>query len=154
MSTTAFTQMNVRIDAALKAAGDDALSSIGLTPTQAVRTLWELAAQRGEQLEKVHQFLRSTEEDGNQMNTMRMAWDQMLNDDKHKDIQAFAKRLIVYGFVTSGDISKPGTLFKFVPLSWRREISKNDGMQQSYTEYIDNFIEDGNARHQQAVDNK
>ena len=68
MSTTAFTQMNVRIDAALKVAGDDALSSIGLTPTQAVRTLWELAAQRGEQLEKVHQFLRSTEEDGNQNN--------------------------------------------------------------------------------------
>jgi hypothetical protein len=74
----------------------------------------------------------------------------MLNDDKHKDIQEFAKRLIVYGFVTSGDINKPGTLFKYVPFSWRYEGSKNDGMEKSYTEYISDFIADKNEEHANA----
>lgn len=57
MDAATLTQMNVRIDASLKTAGDEALSSIGYSPTQAVRTLWERAAQRGEQLEAVKRFL-------------------------------------------------------------------------------------------------
>lgn len=35
------TQMNVRLNSDIKAAGDRALASIGVTPTQAVRSLWE-----------------------------------------------------------------------------------------------------------------
>lgn len=57
MGSATVTQMNVRIDASLKTAGDEALSSIGFSPTQAVRALWERAAQRGEQLEAVKRFL-------------------------------------------------------------------------------------------------
>lgn len=36
-------QVNARIDAELKREGDAALAAAGLTPTQAVRALWELA---------------------------------------------------------------------------------------------------------------
>lgn len=46
-------QLNVRMDSELKADGTAALASIGLTPTEAVRALWQRAAERGESLEKV-----------------------------------------------------------------------------------------------------
>ena len=42
--TTASAQINVRLDANLKRTGDTALSSAGMTPSQAVRALWQLAA--------------------------------------------------------------------------------------------------------------
>ena len=61
METGTLTQMNVRIGARLKQAGDDALLSIGFTPTKAVRVLWNYAAQRGEALEEVRQFLTKAE---------------------------------------------------------------------------------------------
>ena len=61
MNSAVSTQMNIRIDASLKKHGDDALSSIGFTPTQAVRALWEHAAKRGEQLEEVKRFLEGSE---------------------------------------------------------------------------------------------
>lgn len=41
---TASAQINVRLDADLKRSGDAALSSAGITPSQAVRALWQLAA--------------------------------------------------------------------------------------------------------------
>ena len=37
-------QMNVRIDEQIKHAGDEVFSSMGLTPTQVVRAVWEYAA--------------------------------------------------------------------------------------------------------------
>ena len=43
MTTTA-AQINVRLDADLKRRGDAALSMAGMTPSQAVRALWQLAA--------------------------------------------------------------------------------------------------------------
>ena len=66
MEAEALTQMNVRMGAHIKQAGDDALSSIGFTPTQAVRALWKYAAQRGEALEEVKQFLVKAESDSAQ----------------------------------------------------------------------------------------
>ena len=43
MTTTA-AQINVRLDVDLKRSGDAALSKAGMTPSQAVRALWQLAA--------------------------------------------------------------------------------------------------------------
>ena len=40
-------QMNVRIDRQLKEAGDAVLTNIGLTPSQAVRALWEYLVVNG-----------------------------------------------------------------------------------------------------------
>lgn len=78
METGAVTQMNVRIGAHLKQAGDDALSSIGFTPTQAVRALWKHAAQRGEALEEVKRFLMKAEgvsaQDEADLNALREGW--------------------------------------------------------------------------------
>ena len=43
-STATTTQINVRIDRALKSSGDAALSDAGITPSEAIRAVWELAA--------------------------------------------------------------------------------------------------------------
>lgn len=40
-------QMNVRLDRQLKEAGDAVLASLGMTPSQAVRELWEYLVERG-----------------------------------------------------------------------------------------------------------
>jgi addiction module RelB/DinJ family antitoxin len=48
------TQMNVRLDAGLKAQGDDVFQRNGITPSQAVRGMWEYVAQTG----KLPDFLR------------------------------------------------------------------------------------------------
>ena len=50
-------QFNARLDRSLKASGDEALSLIGYSPTQAVRALWEKAARRGKDLEEVAELL-------------------------------------------------------------------------------------------------
>ena len=54
---TATIQLNARLDRELKESGDAALSTIGLSPTQAVRALWEKAALRGKDLEEVAELL-------------------------------------------------------------------------------------------------
>ena len=50
-------QLNARMSRDLKKAGDEALALIGLSPTAAVRALWEKAAKRGEDLEQIAQLL-------------------------------------------------------------------------------------------------
>ena len=57
-------QLNARIDRELKAAGDSALSLIGLNPSQAVRALWKKAALRGKDLEEVAELLSPIAERG------------------------------------------------------------------------------------------
>ena len=47
------TQMNVRIDEDLKAAGDAAFRAAGVTPSEVVRSVWEYAASGGEGAGKV-----------------------------------------------------------------------------------------------------
>ncbi len=58
MSTTTV-QMNVRMPAELKAQGDAALASEGVSPSMAVRAVWEKAARRGADLAEVMHLLRS-----------------------------------------------------------------------------------------------
>lgn len=50
-------QMNVRMSRSLKEAGDAALASVGLTPTEVVRAIWEKASRRGKDLESVVRLL-------------------------------------------------------------------------------------------------
>ena len=69
-------QLNARIDREVKAAGDSALSLIGLSPSQAVRALWEKAARRGKDLEEVAEMLSPTPE--------REMWECAL--DKAQDV--------------------------------------------------------------------
>lgn len=52
------TQMNVRIPTEVKTAGDRALASEGLTPTEVVRCVWQKAASRGRGLQEVLDLVR------------------------------------------------------------------------------------------------
>lgn len=57
-------QVNVRMNSRLKEEGDAALARIGLSPTQAIRALWERAAKRGEDLAQVEELLAPRPEAG------------------------------------------------------------------------------------------
>jgi hypothetical protein len=59
-------------------------------------------------------------------------WDKMLKDNKHPDIQEFARDLVVYAFITSGDKNDHGGFFNCVPNSWRIESGYSDYMQDVY----------------------
>lgn len=55
-------QINARIEPALKVAGDKALAAAGLSPTQAIRGLWELAASLTERPQEIRSALFPTQE--------------------------------------------------------------------------------------------
>ena len=57
---TAMVQMNTRIGADEKAAGDKALREAGFTPSAAIRALWNKAACGGEDLQKIVDLLSSS----------------------------------------------------------------------------------------------
>ena len=81
MSLTA--QMNIRIPQEQKAAGDEALLRIGLTPTEAVRALWELASHQGKDLERIRDLLVPTKQDASpKSEALHSGWmivDQLLD---------------------------------------------------------------------------
>ena len=56
-ATTSIVQINARLEQPLKQAGNDALASIGFSPSEAIRALWEKAARRGKDLEEVQMLL-------------------------------------------------------------------------------------------------
>ncbi len=51
-------QLNVRMDRALRDAGNEALRSEGVSPSELVRSIWSLVAQRGEALKSVMDLVR------------------------------------------------------------------------------------------------
>ena len=57
-------QVNARIDASLKAAGDAALAKAGLTPTKAIRALWQRFAELADRPEKIRELVESSDELG------------------------------------------------------------------------------------------
>lgn len=70
------------------------------------------------------------------------AWDDLLQDSKYPELQQFARELIVYAFITSGDNGGNYDLFKYVPNTWRlgqteEGVSYADHMAQQHTKYID-----------------
>lgn len=70
---SALVQMNVRIPADAKAAGDKALMSEGLTPTEVVRRVWEKAARRGKDLQQVLNLVREPSEAKSATNPLEVA---------------------------------------------------------------------------------
>lgn len=59
-STALTTQINVRMNKDLKEKGDAGLASLGVTPTEAIRHVWELAASGGAGLKKLDGFLSAS----------------------------------------------------------------------------------------------
>lgn len=66
------------------------------------------------------------------------AWDDLLNDASHPEVQKFAKDLCVYAFVTSGDQGGRTKLFQYVPNSFREESGYVDHVRQVLAELKDN----------------
>ena len=60
-------QINVRLDRELKEAGDRELERMGVTPSQAVRALWEKLARGGEDAEAVRKLLAEPPEPAREM---------------------------------------------------------------------------------------
>lgn len=55
----AIAQVNARIDASLKTAGDAALAKAGLTPTKAIRAMWQRFAELADRPEKIRELVES-----------------------------------------------------------------------------------------------
>jgi hypothetical protein len=56
-STARSTQINVRLEPQLKQAGDAALTEVGLSPSEVVRSVWSAMAARGERRERLLELL-------------------------------------------------------------------------------------------------
>ncbi len=57
IAPTKTVQMNTRIDAGIKAAGDRAFSRLGYTPSQVVRIIWNFAARHENDPQALHEYL-------------------------------------------------------------------------------------------------
>ena len=73
---------------------------------------------------------------------LSQAWDDLLQDCKYPELQQFARELVVYAFITSGDNGGNYDLFKYVPNTWRlgqteEGVSYADHMAQQHTKYVD-----------------
>lgn len=94
----------------------------------------------GDSLPKFVDF-QATQSDTSAVNTdIKAGWRQMLEDNEHPDIQEFARRLVVYAFMTSGDTNRFGSFFNKVPWAWRNELSR-DEVDRTYVAYIKELIE-------------
>lgn len=80
-------------------------------------------------------------EDGsNTANYIINAWEELLSyTDENKEVQQtirdFARDLIVYAFVTSGDKGGFTKMFKYVPTSWRESSGYGNFIQNKLLEY-------------------
>ncbi len=62
MTTQALSQLNIRLDASLKSAGDRALLQEGISPTELIRALWKKITRSAADLRQVEQVLELVEE--------------------------------------------------------------------------------------------
>lgn len=46
------------------------------------------------------------------------AWEELLEDNEHPELQKFARDLIVYSFITTGGNGGSNNIFKYIPTSW------------------------------------
>lgn len=65
-------------------------------------------------------------------NSLTTAWQELLEDNNRPELQQFARDLIVYAFITSGDVGGVKNLFRFVPMSWKKDTSTG----QSYENFM------------------
>lgn len=89
---------------------------------------------------KFIKFFNFVEDSGSTSNYIIDAWDELLhftdeNKDVEKTVRDFARDLIVYGFITSGDRGGFTKIFKYVPVSWREESGYGDYIQSKLLEY-------------------
>lgn len=81
-------QLNVRMDRDLRDAGNDALRSAGLLPSELVRSIWMLAARRGESLKSIVDLVReqAVEEESALRVDDPLSKGQLLYDEALRDL--------------------------------------------------------------------
>lgn len=67
---------------------------------------------------------------------LSQAWDDLLQDSKYPELQQFARELVVYAFITSGDNGGKNDLFKYVPNTWRLGRDNSGNEDTSYATYM------------------
>lgn len=88
------------------------------------------------------------EDSGNTANYIIDGWDELLQytDSEHpeaqKTIREFARDLIVYAFITSGDRGGFTKMFKYVPVSWREQSGYGQFIHDKLAEYSIGFETD------------
>lgn len=93
-----------------------------------------------------------TEEDTIDQDSIIEAWEELLNDGKFPELQEFARDLIAYAFITSGDSGSMTDLFKYVPNSWKLD-PMGQGYDASYAKYIEMQLDEYNAAPYGLLDN-
>ena len=73
-------QINARIDAGVKARGDQALNSIGYTPTRIIRAVWEFAGRNANDRKALRAWAESLEDEAAkaQRDAELKAWEEKL----------------------------------------------------------------------------
>lgn len=71
---------------------------------------------------------------------MAEAWDELLNDNTHEDIQKFARDLIMYAFITSGG-NTGANLFKYIPNSWKLDSYQDGHAENGFAQYMQDQLE-------------
>lgn len=111
MATAAMTQMNVRLERTLKEEGDAALASIGLTPTEVVRAIWEKLARRGEDLEEVRRLVMPTPKEVDPVVAARLAAferGKSIVPDGLRELGVSPSTLLAVGEATDEDLRYEG----------------------------------------------
>ena len=79
---------------------------------------------------KFVQLFNSLQDQSNSSNNIIKAWEDLLTD-QNETIRDFARDLVVYSFLSSGDAGGINSLFKYVPNSWRKDSGYCDYIAQT-----------------------
>lgn len=95
------------------------------------------------------------EDGGINSNYIIDAWDDLLhytnkNQGLQNLIRTFARDLVYYAFITSGDSGGFSKMFKFVPISWRREAHAENN--ESYSDFIKRKLREFGALPEMTLD--
>lgn len=110
-------QINVRLDARRKEAGDAALREVGISPSEIVRALWDKMAQRGQALQDVMNVLYANENDEGTLERERKL---ALVDSMANGFETFA--------------NARGAMSGFAELTKENDIDWRDAVWQERTE--------------------
>ncbi len=112
-STMNAVQMNIRIDRELKREGDAAFASIGYTPSQAVRLLWEIAVSLRDRPQELAAYLMGPGYDNSGSSSQK---DEEVEDEKLRSFRDGQRRISEMieklGVSTESDTAEP-TLDEF-----------------------------------------
>ena len=75
------------------------------------------------------------DDDSIDVDEVTAAWEELLEDTDHPELQKFARDLIVYSFITTGGNGGSNNIFKYIPTSWLVNPD-GSGYQNSYAQFM------------------